>query len=195
MAEDSQSATTPAPSIDKQSAVKDKKCPFCDQAFTSSSLGRHLDLFIKAKNPKPSDGLHDVAAIQRLRGPITRRQPRNSARRDRSTPSSARDSSSHYQRSPIVAQHTTNGNENDGESFRTFVNQANWQATGVINELPPTPRNPKPRGSLGSRRASPPKIPAKDSKRSKEDFLEVVDRARALELALREVLENYKVAK
>ena len=89
----------------------------------------------------------------------------------------------------------TNGNGNDGEAFRTFVNQANWQATGVINELPPTPRDQKSTASLGSRRAAPSKIPVKDSLRRKEDLLEAVDRARALELALREVLESYKVAK
>src|SRR5213083_1093542 len=68
-------------------APKDKNCPYCQQAFTSSSLGRHLDLYIKEKNPKPPDGIHDVEAIRKLRGNITRRQPRNSlARRDASTP-------------------------------------------------------------------------------------------------------------
>lgn len=30
-------------------APKDRSCPFCNQAFTSSSLGRHLDLYIKPK--------------------------------------------------------------------------------------------------------------------------------------------------
>ena len=30
-------------------APKDRNCPFCNQAFTSSSLGRHLDLYIKPK--------------------------------------------------------------------------------------------------------------------------------------------------
>ncbi|KAJ4152029.1 hypothetical protein NW765_013561 [Fusarium oxysporum] len=37
----------------KAGAPKDKNCPFCGQAFTSSSLGRHLDLYIKEKNPNP----------------------------------------------------------------------------------------------------------------------------------------------
>lgn len=72
----------------KPSASKDRNCPYCNQAFTSSSLGRHLDLYIKEKNPKPPDGLHDVGAIRKMRGTITRRQPRGSlaSRRDSSNP-------------------------------------------------------------------------------------------------------------
>ena len=57
--------------------TKDRSCPFCRQAFTSSSLGRHLDLYIKPKNPKPPDGVHDVIEIRKIRGGITRRQPRS----------------------------------------------------------------------------------------------------------------------
>jgi hypothetical protein len=34
-------------------ASKDRNCPFCNQAFTSSSLGRHLDLYIKPKVSAP----------------------------------------------------------------------------------------------------------------------------------------------
>lgn len=62
-------------------APKDKECPFCHQPFTSSSLGRHLDLYIKPKNPKPPDGVHNVQKIRELRGKITRRQPRNSLKK------------------------------------------------------------------------------------------------------------------
>lgn len=63
--------------------VKDKKCQYCYRAFTSSSLGRHLDVFIRDKNPKAPDGVHDVEAIRKLRQNITRRQPRAAvARRD-----------------------------------------------------------------------------------------------------------------
>lgn len=62
----------------KVPAPKDKNCPFCHQAFTSSSLGRHLDLYIKPKNPKAPDGIHNVDEIRRMRGGITRRQARNS---------------------------------------------------------------------------------------------------------------------
>lgn len=62
----------------KLPAPKDKTCPFCHQQFTSSSLGRHLDLYIKPKNPKAPDGIHNVDDIRRMRGGITRRQARNS---------------------------------------------------------------------------------------------------------------------
>jgi hypothetical protein len=59
-------------------APKDKNCPFCGQAFTSSSLGRHLDLYIRPKNPKAPDGIHLVDEIRKLRGGITRRQAKGS---------------------------------------------------------------------------------------------------------------------
>jgi hypothetical protein len=62
-------------------AVKDRTCPYCHQAFTSSSLGRHLDLYIREKNPKAPDGIHDVEAIRKLRQNITRRQPRSGVAR------------------------------------------------------------------------------------------------------------------
>jgi len=58
--------------------VKDKNCPFCGQAFTSSSLGRHLDLYIRPKNPKAPDGIHRVDEIRKLRGGITRRHAKGS---------------------------------------------------------------------------------------------------------------------
>ncbi|KAF1911931.1 hypothetical protein BDU57DRAFT_542548 [Ampelomyces quisqualis] len=69
------STTTETPPLLK--AAKDKTCPFCGQAFTSSSLGRHLDLYIRPKNPKPADGIHVVDEIRRLRGGITRRQAKS----------------------------------------------------------------------------------------------------------------------
>ncbi|KAJ4371782.1 hypothetical protein N0V86_008336 [Didymella sp. IMI 355093] len=64
-------------------APKDKNCPFCGQAFTSSSLGRHLDLYIRAKNPKAPDGIHVVDEIRKLRGGITRRQAKGSISKKR----------------------------------------------------------------------------------------------------------------
>ncbi|CAI4219971.1 unnamed protein product [Parascedosporium putredinis] len=75
-------AGTPGP---KYPAPKDKVCQYCGVAFTSSSLGRHLDQFIKDKKPKRPDDVHDVDEIRRLRGGITRRQPRNSLRAGRET--------------------------------------------------------------------------------------------------------------
>lgn len=58
---------------------KDRVCPFCKQIFTSSSLGRHLDFFIRDKRPKLPDGVHDVDQIRKLRSAITRRHARTSA--------------------------------------------------------------------------------------------------------------------
>src|ERR1700743_73218 len=83
-------ASPPSGAENSTKGSKDRNCPFCGQAFTSSSLGRHLDLYIKEKNPKPPDGIHDVDAIRKLRGNITARHPRCSlgARRDNSTPGS-----------------------------------------------------------------------------------------------------------
>jgi hypothetical protein len=69
------SSTTETPQL---KAAKDKNCPFCGQAFTSSSLGRHLDLYIRPKNPKTADGIHLVDEIRKLRGGITRRQAKGS---------------------------------------------------------------------------------------------------------------------
>lgn len=82
-------------------APKDKNCPYCGQAFTSSSLGRHLDLYIKSKNPKAPDGIHDVDEIRKLRGSITRRQPRGGGRRETSAPRSSHAGS---KRSPAASE-------------------------------------------------------------------------------------------
>ena len=92
-------STTPRPTAEPQlKAAKDKNCPFCSQSFTSSSLGRHLDLYIRPKNPKAPDGIHLVDEIRKLRGGITRRQAKGGAstpRRDdsgASTPANRRQS-------------------------------------------------------------------------------------------------------
>ncbi|PVH95047.1 hypothetical protein DM02DRAFT_645556 [Periconia macrospinosa] len=74
---------TPRPPSSSLKTPKDKNCPFCGQAFTSSSLGRHLDLYIRPKNPKPSDGLHIVDEIRKIRGGITRRQVKGPLKRER----------------------------------------------------------------------------------------------------------------
>ncbi|KAI9673292.1 MAG: hypothetical protein M1829_004357 [Trizodia sp. TS-e1964] len=91
------SATSRTP---KLPAVKDKQCNWCKQHFTSSSLGRHLDLYAREKYPKPTDGIHDANEIRKLRASITRRHARNSTARKeeskRSTP----------QASPVVNQFT-----------------------------------------------------------------------------------------
>lgn len=55
---------------------KDKKCLYCGRVSTSASLGRHLDSFIKGKDPTPPDGIHNVEEIKRTRDQITRRRAR-----------------------------------------------------------------------------------------------------------------------
>jgi len=151
------STTAPASGV---KTAKDRECTFCHQAFTSSSLGRHLDLYIKPKNPKPADGVHDVVEIRKLRGGITRRQPRTSVRgtggsvsnNDRQesvqsnseTPGTAtrREGRTDYGRAvagPDESPTASPRSPPNGHAQRptTVFNSANWQATGVINNLPP----------------------------------------------------------
>lgn len=148
--------------ISKTGAPKDKSCPFCQQAFTSSSLGRHLDLYIREKNPKPPDGVHNVEEIRKLRGGITRRQPRNSlSRREGSTPSGTpgvngdgnrrkspqseaglKASRGNDLRSPTVRRQPVDLNADAGKGIvHTTWHKASWQATGVINDIPAITQN------------------------------------------------------
>ncbi|KAF4969768.1 hypothetical protein FZEAL_10169, partial [Fusarium zealandicum] len=133
-------------STPKGGAPKDKNCPYCGQAFTSSSLGRHLDLYIKDKNPKPPDGIHDVDAIKKLRGGITRRQPRGSlgGRREVSTtPASTPTGPARKEtpvpenygfRSPAVSKEGQLVVDTTMKYSGSF--QPTWEATGVISNIP-----------------------------------------------------------
>lgn len=142
------SASTPNSNSGQQNATKaakDRSCPFCGQAFTSSSLGRHLDLYIKPRNPKPPDGVHDVDEIRKIRGNITRRQPRTSGRVS-VDPAREDGDGAHaiFVAKPATAQsHVAEDNSTvppvnakDNPEGMTF-NHANWMATGVINNIPP----------------------------------------------------------
>ena len=141
----------------KTSVRKDRPCPFCRQPFTSSSLGRHLDLYIKEKNPKAPDGIHDVEQIKKLRGKITRRHARvsssapNGMGRPGQSPSAGVSSmkpqplepqplasEGHAPRSSFSIESSVNGRP------QAAINKLNWQATGVINDLPPRFIDPKP---------------------------------------------------
>ncbi|KAI1748594.1 hypothetical protein F4782DRAFT_516646 [Xylaria castorea] len=147
----SSTAAPESPSAQKTGASKDRQCPYCGQAFTSSSLGRHLDLYIKEKNPKPPDGIHDVDAIRKMRESITRRQPRGShARRDTtsnpgtpgpssrkspplvSTPAPAPDPVLKPPAIPKEGQFVV-----DHQTLH-YPFQPSWEATGVINDIPTT---------------------------------------------------------
>ncbi|KAL2069472.1 hypothetical protein VTL71DRAFT_14151 [Oculimacula yallundae] len=202
----------------KLGAPKDKACPFCHQQFTSSSLGRHLDLYIKEKNPKPADGIHDVIEIRKLRGGITRRQPRNStSRREDSTPAgtpvamerrSPQPEDGDGGRSPSLRRDEAAAG-GDGVNFTGkpsfFINKGTWESTGVMNNIPP-PRTSDSRSWDGeerdtSRRLEPrsrsvsKQMLAKTTFEQKQKMMDALDNAKASELALRELMGSIRAAK
>lgn len=202
----------------KTGAPKDKSCPFCHQAFTSSSLGRHLDLYIKEKNPKPADGIHDVDEIRKLRGGITRRQPRNStSRREGSTPAGTpgtQDRRSPPPESEVGGKRSPNLRRESGaaDMFNHngkggfHINQASWEATGVMNNIPMT-RNGSSvqswdgedrdgmRRPEGRNRSVSKQMLAKTTFEQKQKMIEALDNSKAAELALRELLGSLRAAK
>jgi hypothetical protein len=201
----------------KNPAVKDKACPFCQQPFTSSSLGRHLDLYIKEKNPKPADGIHNVDEIRKLRGNITRRQPRSStSRREGSTPAgtptatskrSPSETDAGTRQSPSV--HREYGETPDALSHkkvRAIWNTPTWHSTGVMNDIPTPVRNGESNGHWDSgendgtrkmegKRTASRQMLAKSTFEQKQKMMDALDTARAAELALREVLGSLRAAK
>ncbi|KAK8034682.1 hypothetical protein PG993_009677 [Apiospora rasikravindrae] len=199
-----------SPAAAKPGAPKDRSCPYCAQPFTSSSLGRHLDLYIKEKNPKPPDGLHDVDAIRKMRGTITRRQPRGSlARRDASTPSTPTGSTATAPRKSSA--HDANAQRPSiPKEGQYFVDQApkwplppSWEATGVMNDLPARngdiqagpwdEADPTRRQSLQPQRV-PSRAAQKQQLDARQKLTDAVDTARAAELALREMLSSWRAA-
>ncbi|KAI4862521.1 hypothetical protein F4820DRAFT_21588 [Hypoxylon rubiginosum] len=208
MSEATSAAAAESPGASKSSAPKDRNCPYCGQAFTSSSLGRHLDLYIKEKNPKAPDGIHDVDAIRKMRGNITRRQPRGSlARRDPSTPgtpttsskkSPAPDSGVKLPAIPKEGQFVVDN------QMPKYPFQPTWEATGVINDIPA--RNGEFKSSPdesnsqdSSRRPAVQRAPSRTVQKSQLDarqkLADAMDTARAAELALRELLSSWRAAK
>jgi hypothetical protein len=174
-------------------AAKDKNCPFCGQAFTSSSLGRHLDLYIRAKNPKAPDGIHVVDEIRKLRGGITRRQAKGSIstpRRDdsgTSTPANkkriASDDSGMLMQSPE--------DEDDGplevaktrQPFRDVSWSNGSHYPSRLGTKPPDPRRDASRQMK--------KADLEQRQRTSEES----EIASATEMALRELLRSVREAK
>jgi len=194
----------------KPPARKDRMCPYCRQPFTSSSLGRHLDLYIKDKNPKAPDGLHDIEQIRKMRRSITRRHARHShvhangaagkhnGSRDTSTPISRRDAHSPSVASPKPSYHTPPVPQLPHGRASTTFNRLAWQATGVINDLPP--RNASAAVStLHSGGLTPRDITALDPQRPTTEIRlgdqEERDSGQAAELALRELLQMVHAAR
>ncbi|KAK2743323.1 hypothetical protein FQN55_007520 [Onygenales sp. PD_40] len=173
----------------KPATLKDKQCQYCHQPFTSSSLGRHLDQYLFKKKP---DGVHDVEEIRRLRSGITRRTARNSStgRRESPDPSSSMTPNSAVKQtaaaSSSIEQHgqlQLNGKPAKSGGYQVLLNQPTWHATGVMNDIPNTSH------------VSQLRVPAvsidygmRPSDKSGPET------TRALELALREVLDNVKAA-
>ncbi|KAF1823538.1 uncharacterized protein K489DRAFT_337070, partial [Dissoconium aciculare CBS 342.82] len=173
-------------------ASKDRACPFCGQAFTSSSLGRHLDLYIKPKNPKPADGVHDVDEIRKIRGGITRRQPRTSTKGANAGAGPGSNDG------PNAANHD---NSRRSESVAT----ANWLTTGVINDLPPRSTTQThadihisgqaQRMQEMRRHVDGSKLPRPEyESESMSKLQEAAELGRAAEMALREVLGSLEAA-
>ncbi|PYH90417.1 hypothetical protein BO71DRAFT_487148 [Aspergillus ellipticus CBS 707.79] len=173
----------PSSTAAKNQALKDRKCQYCHQPFTSSSLGRHLDQFLFKKKP---DGIHDVEEIRRIRSGITRRQARTSSGR-RDSPERATGKGQ-----PDSFSTGESGTKPRDGAYRMMFNTPTWHATGVINDIP------NPSQSQDSSAAQSRIAPAQ----SKVGPLSYPDRGtssssdtmRALELALREVLDNIKAA-
>lgn len=175
----------------KKPAVKNTQCKYCGTPFTTSSLGRHLDLYIRQKNPKPPDGIHNVEEIRQLRGNVTRRHARSSTKREGSTPSSNKVTPIRGHRSPSTTIQQNGNAQMNGAHVKSQWNCAPWQATGVINDLPSVSRG-SPSRSLS--RTNGPKSTKLDIA-MKEAAIEERDRALAVELALKEVLGSFRVAK
>ncbi|KAL4973837.1 hypothetical protein BDW66DRAFT_141238 [Aspergillus desertorum] len=165
----------------KNQALKDRKCQYCNQAFTSSSLGRHLDQFLFKKKP---DGIHDVEEIRRIRSGITRRQARTSTGK-RDTPDRG------MARGSLESAH---GGESGGKGpIRMMFNTPTWHATGVINDIPnPSQLQDQATSRFASSQSRVGSFAPTDLGRSSATANP--DTVRALELALREVLDNIKAA-
>jgi hypothetical protein len=188
-------SSTPLSTADAQlKAAKDKNCPFCGQAFTSSSLGRHLDLYIRTKNPKAPDGIHVVDEIRKLRGGITRRQAKGSIstpRRDdsgTSTPANkkrlASDDSGMLVQSP----------EDDDEPLE--VGKTRQQFNDVSWDTNAGRRHPS---RLGTKTPDPRRDASRQLKKAdleqRQKTNEETEIASATEMALRELLRSVREAK
>ncbi|KIW10131.1 hypothetical protein PV08_11091 [Exophiala spinifera] len=198
--------TTTTQAVAKPPALKDKECPYCHQHFTSSSLGRHLDQFISKKK---ADGVHDVEEIRRLRGGITRRTARGSRKERDKKDRGETVSSSQASPGPSGIHSDAAAGQVSGSDLNRVppsgihirLNRLNWQSTGVITDpttldSPVSVMPPTPAAGLAS--------PSGGVKRSFSTYAQDLgsaggsnnnaDTTRALELALREVLDSLRAA-
>lgn len=164
--------------------LKDRRCQYCGQAFTSSSLGRHLDQFLFKKKP---DGIHDVEEIRRIRSGITRRQARTSSGKRDGSPDHAQ------KRGPSGSNAAgDSASKSRDTSVRMMFNTPTWHATGVINDIPnPSRTVDGPRIAPAQSRSGSLQLPDYATRGAVANNPDTV---KALELALREVLDNIKAA-
>ncbi|KAJ5168762.1 uncharacterized protein N7482_004356 [Penicillium canariense] len=177
---DQQSASKSAANL----AAKDRKCQYCNQAFTSSSLGRHLDQFLFKKKP---DGVHNVEEIRRIRSGITRRQARTTSGKREGSPDQTR------KRGPSESFAAGDSASKSREApVRMMFNTPTWHATGVINDIPnPSRTLDGPRIAPAQSRSGSLQLPDYTTRGATANN---PDTMKALELALREVLDNIKAA-
>ena len=177
----------------KYSAPKDKECPFCHQHFTSSSLGRHLDLYIRERNPKEPDGIHIVEEIREIRGNITRRQSRPSLRRQLSAAASTKGKKQESvagDKSPVIV-HSPSSQDGSIVSGKTRKSLSEvWQASNAKSRtLVLDARTPDVRRRVS--RHNQQKAELEERKRNTEDC----ETTKAMEMALKELLKSVKEAK
>lgn len=184
----------------KQRPVKDKRCQFCGQQFTASSLGRHYDTFISRERV---DGVHDLEEIKRIRSSVTRRTVKPTVVTTATTATSndghdhdhdhddERETTEPPSQPPVATPSApsyprfvppTQLNPTSGQGYRVILNQPSWEATGVINDIP----NPA--------QTSRHKIAAGGFELGRSKGSSSQETVRALELALQEVLDSVKAA-
>lgn len=195
-----------------QKAVKDKNCKFCGQAFTSSSLGRHLDLYIREHNPKAPDGVHDVEAIRKIRGGVTRRQVnKGSGGSDRrysatspATPTAASKKSPAASEDAVSATSPVTRKDSATQLASSYpFNTHRWETTGVINNIPDQEVNGEREQGSSHLAAPGPSRQQPDVngelQKAQPDMMskmqDAMDTARAAELALREMISSWRAAK
>jgi len=167
----------------KSSVAKDKECQYCHQAFTSSSLGRHLDQYLFKKKP---DGIHDVDEIRRIRSSITRRQARTSSKRDSpDVGAKGRDSAGSSTHDPVPRAR---------ETPRFLFNTPTWHSTGVINNITDHSSQDTTTASRPAPFQSRPVSNGPLDSTIRATISKDADTIRALELALHEILDNVKAA-
>ena len=184
-------------------APKDKSCPYCHQPFTSSSLGRHLDLYIKERNPKAPDGIHDVDEIRKIRCGVTRRHPRRSlAPRETSasvgTPTATlrKSPASDYAeswsiKSPISQKE---GQAAEGAGRKALPLGRDISASGrdevKSDEGDDVTKSPRQARKVVANRQA-----LKQQHEARKRYQHAMDTARASELALREIIGSLRATK